>query len=85
MNTVSSNHLASQARIARLIPRLDACVANLRDVEPYGLAQQHGTVYVAWLADALHGRIPDNDPAAPGMLDMVTEFCDLVEREYRLC
>jgi len=85
MNLSASSHLADPARIAHLIPRLDACVANLRDVEPYGLAQQHGTVYVAWLADALQGRIPANDPAAPGMLDMVIEFCDLVEREYRLC
>lgn len=44
MNLSASSHLADPARIARLIPRLDACVANLRDVEPYGLVQQHGTM-----------------------------------------
>ncbi|MEX3917929.1 hypothetical protein AB4Y43_17055 [Paraburkholderia sp. BR10872] len=75
--------LADSARIARLIPRVEACVANLLDVEPHGLAQQHGVVYAAWLADALHGRIRLDAPTEQGMLDMATEFCDLVEREYR--
>jgi hypothetical protein len=66
----------------RLIPRLDACVESVQRTEPNSVALQHAVVYAGYLTDVTHGRIAADDPNAAGMLGMVAEFCDLVEREY---
>ena len=74
--------IANHGLARRLIPRLDACVANVQRVEPDGLAQQHAVVYASYLTDLTAGRIPADDSTAASMLGLVVEFCELVEREY---
>jgi hypothetical protein len=79
---MSPAFIANQGLLSRLIPRLDACVANVQRIEPDCLAQQHGVVYAAYLTEFAAGLIPVDDPSTVCMLGMVVEFCDLVEREY---
>jgi hypothetical protein len=58
--------------------RLDSCWLRLQEASS---ARAYALVYAGFLSDVVSGGIQENDPEVSEMLQLVDEFCALVEFE----
>lgn len=61
-----------------LVQRLDSCWPRLGEASP---ARAYALVYAGFLSDVVSGGIDGEDPEVGEMLELVGEFCGLVEAE----
>lgn len=71
---------ATANTINLLIDRLDKCFSLIRAAKNSELDQQ-ALIYAAFLTDIQAGKIKSDTAEIPEMLDLIEQFCQLVEVE----
>jgi hypothetical protein len=69
---------AFAAEAERLVQRLDVCWNSLGETSPL---RPQALIYAGFLSDVVAGRIDSNGSEVGEMLQLVGEFCGLVEAE----
>jgi hypothetical protein len=69
---------ATRQRAGKLIKRLDACVPVVHSES----IKAQILIYAGFLSDMEQGRLDAGDVHNLTNLNLITEFCDAVEKEY---